>query len=313
MGTSSAYEGTLGWKGIRNDTDAWVESRIEPQSGDAGGRDSDQASQTRPAGAVADGTRGTGRGEERRLLPNTPHSVGLLERLMRSLLALLLPGVSGGETAKTTGHGSVRHDAGRGAGHDGGGGGGHTFGDDTVGEVGRSARGSSGRKVRGLRQAEISGSVVIAALYGVRSGDEGSVGDAGFSLADLVAMSPFRRAQRIIDAAAGASVLLEDAELREVHAHVVCWAMEQHPFPSPADMVKRWVCEYLYRIWLMEAGSALRDGSLDGELTYTLEQDFRAFLEARVSDTELSVDGIRASHIEAAIRTLLQTIRDMDW
>ena len=313
MGTSSAHKGTPGWKGIRDDTDAWVESRIESQSGDAGGRDSDQANQPRLARAVADGTRRTGRGEERRILPSNPHSAGLLERLMRRLVALLLPGGPGGEAVEITGRGSVRQDAGRSTGHDGGGTVDRTFGDDTVGHVGRGGRGNSRRRVRGLRQAEISGSVVIAALYGARSGDEESVGDAGLSLSDLAALSPFRRAQRIIDAAAGASALLKDAELREVHAHVVCWAIEQELFPTPADMVKRWVCEYLYRVWLMEAGSTLRDGSLDGELTRTLEQDFRAFLEARLSDTELSVDGIRASHIEAAIRAILQTIREMDW
>ena len=166
---------------------------------------------------------------------------------------------------------------------------------------GRSA--ASG--VRGRRLAPISGGVAIAAVHGLRNGEGDSVGDAGLDLTDLVALPPFEQARRIVDAASGPSILVEEAELREVNANFVCWAIQQEFLPSPVDLVKQWVTEYVFRVWLTEAGDRLRDGSRDGSSIHALEQEARATLEARASGLELPVDGVRATHFADAIQTLL--------
>ena len=159
--------------------------------------------------------------------------------------------------------------------------------------------------VRGRRLAPTSGGVAIAAVHGLRNGEGDSVGDAGLTLTDLIALPPFEQARRIVDAASGPSILVEEAELREVNANFVCWAIQQELLPSPEDLVKQWVTEYVYRVWLTEAGVRLRDGSRDGSSIHALEQEARVTLEARVSGLELPVDGVRATHFAAAIQTLL--------
>jgi len=99
--------------------------------------------------------------------------------------------------------------------------------------------------------------------------------------------------------------LVEDAELREVNANFVWWALQQDTPPSPADLVRAWVTEYVFRAWLTEAGAKLRDGSRDGASTHQLEREVRVTLEAAVSQAPFPVDGIRAAHFEAAITGLL--------
>ena len=266
MGTSNAYDGTPGWKGIRNDTDAWVKSRTEPRRSDTGGRDSGQMEETR-AGAA---------GKSRLIRSDNPLLIRLLGGVVRKIIEHLFAGepdvviIRGGSGAE------------------------------------RRARGR--RRDRSRRHAAVSGGGAIAAMYGVRSGDADSVSDAGLALGDMTALTPFEQARKIVDAASGTSSSVEEAEIREVNANFVCWAIEQESPPLAPEMVKEWVHEYVYQFWLTEAGSCLRDGSRGGEEARVLEQEARAAIEAIVSDIDLSVDGIRASHIEAAIQTLLRKI-----
>ena len=173
------------------------------------------------------------------------------------------------------------------------------------GNGGGGGAGGAASGVRGRRLAPTSGGVAIAAVHGLRNGEGDSVGDAGLTFTDLVALPPFEQARRIVDAASGPSILVEEAELREVNANFVCWAIQQELLPSPEDLVKQWVTEYVYRVWLTEAGDRLRDGSRDGSSIHALEQEARVTLEARVSGLELPVDGVRATHFAAAIQTLL--------
>ena len=180
-------------------------------------------------------------------------------------------------------------------------------------------RGDAVPRAYGRRAAARSGSLAIAATYELRSGGAGSAGgetdilsDAGLSYEDMLALSPFRQAQMIVDAVSGSSSLLGDAELREVNARVVCWGIEREPSPSASDLVRKWVIEYVLRIWLTETGRSLRDGSLDGESTRTLEREARAVLEELVNDTDLPVDSASAQKYATAIQELLLRIRDIE-
>ncbi len=178
-------------------------------------------------------------------------------------------------------------------------------------EDGRTGGGATivgGGGVRGRRRAAVSGGVAIAGVYGLRNGVAESVSDAGLSYADLTALTPFEQARLIVDAASFGTALIEEAELREVNANFVCWTIEQEEAPSPVELVKQWVTEYVFRVWLTEAGDLLRNGSRDGESTHALEQEARVTLEARVAGMDLAVDGLRASHFESAIRSLLSML-----
>ena len=165
--------------------------------------------------------------------------------------------------------------------------------------------GGTGGGGGGRRRAAISGGIAIAGTYGLRNGNADALSDVGLSLVDLDGLGPFEQARRIVDAASGRSALVEEAELREVNANFVCWEIQQESPPSPVELVKQWITEYVFRVWLTEAGERLRDGSRDGASTHALEQEARATLEARVSGVDLPVDGIRATHFESAIRALL--------
>ena len=180
-------------------------------------------------------------------------------------------------------------------------------------------RGGTAPQTSGRRAAVRSGSVAIAATYELRSrrthpiGRQTNIlGDAGLDYEDLLALSPFQRAQKIVDAVSGSLSFLEDAELREVNARVVCWGLEQEPPPSASDLVGKWVTEYVLRIWLTEAGRTLRDGSLDGESTRTLEWEARAVLEEFVNDMDLPVDSASAQNYATAIQDLLVRISDIE-
>jgi hypothetical protein len=139
----------------------------------------------------------------------------------------------------------------------------------------------------------------------LRSGDAGALGDAGLSLADLDGLSPFQQVQRIVDAASGPSALIEQDEIREVNANFMWWSIQQDQPPSPTELVKAWVIEVVYRTWLTEAGSLLRDGTRDGAATHALEREVRVTLEAAASRVNLPADGLRATDFQAAINQLL--------
>lgn len=268
MGTSGAYGGSAGWSGTRRDTNAWLGNKPNPAGADVGGGDqapTEQPQLETPVGAPP-------------IAPANPDL--LLVRVLGGVTRHLSDGLRG----SSTGGGAPTGGGGTGGGGGGGGGGGTTG---------------------GRRRAATSGGLAIAGAHGLRSRDADAVADAGLALVDLEAMGPFEQARRIVDAASGRSALVEESELREVNANFVWWAIQQDSPPTPEELVKEWVTEYVFRAWLTEAGAQLRDGSRDGASTHALEREARVTLEAAVSRAEFPVNGIRASHFEAAIGTLL--------
>ena len=269
MGTSDAYGGSVGWNDTRQDTDAWLDGRTGPEETEAGGdldQTEEESEQTIPIGTLP-------------MPQDNPDLIRLLRGVARHLsLASGGSGTGGGGTGGS----------GTGGGGTGGGG------------TGGGGTGGGGR-----RRAAISGGIAIAGTYGLRNGNSDALSDVGLSPVDLDGLSPFEQARRIVDAASGRSALVEEAELREVNANFVCWEIQQESPPSPVELVKQWITEYVFRVWLTEAGERLRDGSRDGASTHALEQEARSTLEARVSGVDLPIDGIRATHFESAIRALL--------
>lgn len=168
---------------------------------------------------------------------------------------------------------------------------------------GRERTGGDGRSRRG--RAGASGGAAVAGAYGLRSGDAAALRDVGLMLADLDGLSPFEQARRIVEASSGPTALIEQDELREVNANFIWWSIEHGEDASPADLIRAWVIEFVYRTWLTEAGSLLRDGTRNGATTHALEREVRVTLEAAASHVRLPTDGLRAADFEAAIGQLL--------
>jgi hypothetical protein len=267
MGMQGAYGGSAGWSDTRRDTQDWLDT-----------------------GAGSGGDGGQGDGGDRDTPPpgEEPPSHGdqappaTLPDRIDPHIARILAGVAGRLAAAVGGASSMAGGSGR-----------------------RGASGGTGGGSGGRGRAAASGGVAIAGAYGVRSGDAGALGDAGLSLADLDGLSPFQQAQRIVDAASGPSALIEQDEIREVNANFMWWSIQQDQPPSPTELVKAWVTEFVYRTWLTEAGSVLRDGTRDGAATHALEREVRVTLEAAASRVTLPTDGLRATDFQAAINQLL--------
>lgn len=272
MGTSDAYGGSIGWNNTRIDTSDWLDGDTGAGSGGSGGEGA--PGDTPPPNGEPPSPDGK--------VPPTFPSVPIDPAVAR-----ILAGVAGRLVAAVGGTASPRGSGGHEADNRGGGGGGRS--------------GGRGR-------AAASGGVALAGAYGLRSGDAGAMADTGLSLAELGGLSPFQQAQRIVDAASGSSALVEQDELREVNANFMWWSIEQEEPPPPAELVKAWVTEFVYRTWLTEAGSVLRDGTRDGAATHALEREVRVTLEAAVSRVDLPTDGLRAADFQGAINQLLGTL-----
>ena len=172
-------------------------------------------------------------------------------------------------------------------------------------EPGTNGAGRTLGNVSGRRRAATSGGVAVAGVYGLRNRSARATNDVGLDLDDLENLSSFEKARRIVDVATMRSGLIEDAELREVNANFVSWEIEQALPPTPEQLVRQWVTECVFRVWLTEAGEILRNGLRDGISTHGLEREARATLEAAVSRIDIPLGGIRATHFESAIRNLL--------
>lgn len=269
MGTSGAYDGSPGWHPIRSDVDSWLQSLPDQQNPRS---IEDQSNSTDDADLGSQETEEP-ETEKPEKAPNdspiNPHISRMVRRVARNLLREL-------------------------------------SGDLGVGTV--AASGNGGGRGRGRRRATIAGGVAIAGVHGLRTQMGEGVEDAGLVLDELLDLSGFEQARRIVDAATIRSASIQETELREVNANFVCWAIEQDVTPSPIDLVKRWVTEFVFQVWLTEAGERLRDGSRDGASTHALEREVRATLEARISGLEIPMEGMRAAHFDSAIRASLAMI-----
>lgn len=269
MGTQDAYGGSVGWNDTRRDTDDWLDTGAGSDGGSGHGDGGD-------GDAPLPGDEPPSPGDQAPT-PTLPDRIDpRIARILAGVAGRLA--AAGGGVPSTLGGGGGRRGAGGGTGGGGG---------------------------RGRGRAAASGGVAIAGAYGLRSGDADALGDAGLSLADLDGLSPFQQAQRIVDAASGPSALIEQDEIREVNANFMWWSIQQDQPPSPTELVKAWVTEFVYRTWLTEAGSVLRDGTRDGAATHALEREVRVTLEAAASRVNLPTDGLRATDFQGAINQLL--------
>lgn len=272
MGTSDAYGGSPGWSGVQKDTKGWLDALDGSGTGDDGGI---------PAAG--------GEGQPDEDMPNDddespegpPPSQNVdLAKALSGVASRLHAAIA----ASNRGRGSGSSRAGR-------------------------ARSSGGRSGGGRRgKAASSGGTALAGAYGALTGNREAFADHPLSLDELRGLAPFEQAQRIVDAAADLGAFIEDEELRVVNARVVLWALDQDEDTSPVELVREWVCEFVYQAWLTEAGKVLRSGRYNGKNTHEREREVRATIEAASTRVNLPQSGIRANDFTAAITSLLRAI-----
>lgn len=252
MGTSGAYEGTPGWKPVRDRTQEWLGTGAAGSGAEGGGDGSLPEILPLPAGP-------------QRLTSQPPFVSPAIARIISTLGAALTSG--------------------------------------------RGEGGLAGGN-RSLGRASTVGGRAVGGAYGARTGAPGTLGELGLDLTELVGLSKYQQAQRIVDAAIGPRGDVMESELRQANAAVVLWALTEEVVPTPIEMANRWVVEYVWQVWVTESGSLLQEHPADGNDRIRAEDEMRAALEATVSAHALPEgNSLATSDFVAAIDSALGSLQ----
>jgi len=117
------------------------------------------------------------------------------------------------------------------------------------------------------------------------------------------------QAKRLLEAAMGPSGGVPESELRLANAELILWALNEETEPAPIDLANRWVVEYVWQVWISEAGPIIRNHSANGYDSHRVEQEMRAALEATVAGSSLPDDRPLTPHdFEQAIESALKSL-----
>jgi len=107
----------------------------------------------------------------------------------------------------------------------------------------------------------------------------------------------------------GPSGGVPESELRLANAELILWALNEESEPSPIDLANRWVVEYVWQVWVSEAGPIIRNHSANGYDSHRVEQEMRAALEATVTGRSLPDDRpLTVRDFEQAIESALKSL-----
>lgn len=270
MGTSGAYGGTSGWQGVSDQTQEWLEG---PSTGGSSGGsgDGDEPPVDGPAS------------EPQAPPGNVPEGLAQLLQQLGRRLASEVPNIAPGTSAGRS----------RGGGGGGGAGGG----------------GSNGGGSRSVSRASRAGARAVGGAYGLRAGVPGLLAEIGLTLAELEGLSTYAQAERILDAATGPTGAIDQTEQRQANAELVIWALNQESPPTPVELADRWVVEYVWQVWITEAGPLVNRMVENGNDRIRIEQEMRAALEASVSANALPTGRpLTTDDFQAAIRSALESL-----
>lgn len=273
MGTSGAYGGSPGWSGVSGQTQDWLDGGAGVGSSGPGG-DGDDGGDGPPSDGPPPGE------------PPLDPAPGNRQPISGSLATLI-----GGLGRRLSSSGS------------GGGGSG-------VGRVGGSGAGTAtGGRGRSTARASSVGGRAAAGAYGIRTGAAGTLGELGLSLGELRGLSKHEQAKRLLEAAMGPSGGVAESELRIANAELILWALNEETEPAPIDLANRWVVEYVWQVWISEAGPVIRNHSANGYDSHRVEQEMRAALEAVVAGSSLPDDRpLTPRDFEQAIESALKSL-----
>lgn len=277
MGTASSYGGSGGaWSDAGDDLVDWLDSLPDgPPIGD-------------PPPDGSDPLPGPGNGQAPQPAPLVPSPSQI------GGLASSLGGVARALRASR--------------GHGGGSGGGGAGGSSSVGGNSGSSTGS-----RSGRTAGRVGGRAAAGVTAVRAGDVPALQALGLDPAELRSLaSDYAKAQRIAEAAAeGAPTSIQDEELRKAAAATAIWGLQEQDAPVPADLVRRFVEEYLYRVITVEFGARLRDGTADGGTSVPTERTLRSTIRAMIRNLPVTADNSDLVDLGSAIESTYDRVLDI--
>jgi hypothetical protein len=183
-------------------------------------------------------------------------------------------------------------------------------GDRGGGDSGGISGAGGAQGVRSVARASSIGGRAAAGAYAVRGGVAATLAELGLSLDELVGLSRHEQAKRLVDAATGPSGDITESELRLANAELILWALSEESEPTPIDLANRWVVEYVWQVWISEAGSVIRSHAANGYDSLRVEQEMRAALEATVSARGLPEGrSLVAADFERAISATLASLQ----
>ena len=156
------------------------------------------------------------------------------------------------------------------------------------------------------KTAVVSGGVATAAVHWLRSETPATFCVPGLDMVALQDAGMVDRAAQIIDVTSGASMSLQSAELRAINAQVGVWALEATPPPAADALVRRWVRQLMYEVWLVEAGRHLSRYRMVSDRRHEIEEHACNFLTNRLGRHNIVVTGDTPAHFEESIRELLR-------
>lgn len=278
MGTSGAYGGTKGWSGVGDQTQAWLDS------GAGTGADGDDPAGDGPPGPPA---------ESPPEQPSSPADRPGSEP--RPPLAAPLSALLGRLGRRLSGSGGGGPGFGGGSGRSGGSGGG--------------SNGGTGGRGRSTGRASTVGGRAAAGVYGLRAGASGPLAEMGLSLDELRGLPKHEQARKLLEAAMGPSGGIAESELRLANAELILWALSEEAEPAPLDLANRWVVEYVWAVWITEAGPTIRNHSANGYDSLRVELEMRAALEATIAGGGLADDRpLTTRDFEQAIDSALKSL-----
>lgn len=150
-------------------------------------------------------------------------------------------------------------------------------------------------------------------MAAVRAGNLAALQALGLDPADLSSLgSDYAKAQRIAEAAAeGAPTSIQDEELRKAAAATAIWGLKQPDPPAPADLVRRFVEEYLYRVITVEFGVRLRDGNADGGASVPTERTLRSTIRAMIRNLPVTADSTEQVDLGSAIESTYDRVLEI--
>lgn len=257
MGTSNAYAGSGGqWVGVADALDDWLDS-LPYAPPDNGEAPEQPADQPNADNHKPDNQ------------PDAP----ALDPVLKPLSRILLSGSRGSADGPGTGGG--------------------------IGTRPAKPPGGQSPSGTGRPRARVGrvGGRLVAGLGGLLSRDADALAELGLDLDELRTLDPYRQAQRLLDAATEDSIAetLEEDELRTAANRVAIWALGMDPPPSVEDLVRRFVAEYIYEVFLTEEGARIKSDTRNSTDARRAEQRVRDTINALVRQVQVQPAGLTAT------------------
>ena len=171
-------------------------------------------------------------------------------------------------------------------------------------EGGGRAPSGSGRSR--ARVGRVGGRLAVG-VAAARAGNAAALAVIGLDLVELRELDPYRQAQRILEAATeeGVATTLEEDELQLAASRTAIWALTEPSAPDVDDVIRRFIAEYVYEVFLTEGGTVLRSGDRDGTAAAGAEDRVRNTIGALVRQVPVERTSLDATVLAGAVEQVL--------